>query len=71
MPDALDDKYEGDSPEQFSIQAWSHTRDSLAKVCQPKTERESGDREQKSLVSVSRSPFHLKNTKVPFRNPIL
>ena len=72
MPDALDDKYEGDSPEQFSNQAWSHTRDSLAKVCfKPKTERESGDREQKSLVSVSRSLFHLKNTKVPFRNPIL
>ena len=69
MPDALDDKYEGDSPEQFSIQAWSHTRDSLAKVCQPNTE--SGDREQRSLVSISRSLFHLKNTKVPFRNPIL
>ena len=69
MPDALDDKCEGDSPEQFSIQAWSHTRDSLAKVCQPNTE--SGDREQRSLVSISRSLFHLKNTKVPFRNPIL
>jgi len=67
MPDALDDKCKGDSPEQFSIQALSHTRDSLAKVCQPKTERESGDREQKSLVSVSRSLFSFKEHQSAFR----
>jgi len=57
MPDALDDKCEGDSQEQFSIQAWSHTGDSLAKVCQPNNERESGNQEEKSLVSISRSLF--------------
>lgn len=65
MPDALDDKCEGDSPEQFSIQPWSHTRDSLARMFQPKTERESGRKKPDFHFQVS---FSFKEHQSAFQD---
>jgi len=45
MPDALYDKCACDSPEQHSIEPWSHTRDSLSSANQ--TVSESGFEEKK------------------------
>jgi len=50
MPDALYDKCACDSPEQHSIEPWSHTRDSLSSANQ--TVSESGFEEKKGQADV-------------------